>query len=89
MTQHTTLAKHAALVDDMGHALGLDLQEEVLRGSVTPERLVDAVLSCANCTDPTRCRAWLDGRDGTASATPEYCRNDDLFAGLRDATGKR
>jgi hypothetical protein len=89
MTQHTTLAKHAALVDDMGHALGVDLEEEVLRGSVTPDRLVDAVLSCTNCTDPTRCRAWLDGREGIASATPDYCRNDNLFEGLRAVVEKR
>jgi len=89
MTDQTTLARHAALVDDMGQALGVDLDEEVLRGSLTPDTLVDAVLSCTNCTNPAQCRGWLDRQEGVAVMPPEYCRNSDLLLPLRDAAAKR
>ncbi len=89
MPTQTMLAKHAALVDDMGEALGVDLEEKVLRGDLTPDTLVDAVLSCTNCTDPEACRKWLDTQQGTAATTPGYCRNTELLEGLRDGALRR
>ena len=89
MTTQSTLAKHAALVDDMGRALGVDLEEEMLRGALRPDTLVDAVLSCTNCTDPGKCRAWLSQQDGLSETTPSYCRNTDVLVPLRDAAAKR
>lgn len=89
MTNTTILAKHAALVDDMGQALGVDLEEKVLRGDLAPDDLVDAVLSCSNCTDPGKCRAWLDSRESVAATTPGYCRNTELLEGLRDGVARR
>lgn len=89
MTTQSTLAKHAALVDDMGSALGVDLEEEVLRGALDPSVLVDAVLSCTNCTDPSHCSAWLAAQTDVAETTPGYCRNTDLLLRLRDEAAKR
>lgn len=89
MTTQTTMAKHAALVDDMGQALGVDLQEEMLRGALDPDTLVDTVLSCTNCTDPTACRAWLTLQEDVAETTPGFCRNTDLLLRLRDAADAR
>lgn len=89
MTSETQLAKHAALVDEMGTALGVDLEEQVLRGELTPDDLVDAVLSCTNCTDPERCQQWLAQREGVAETPPGYCRNTEMFDRLRAETPSR
>jgi hypothetical protein len=58
-------------------------------GTLTPDTLVDAVLSCTNCTDPEACRKWLDTQQGTAATTPGYCRNTELLEGLRDGALRR
>ena len=84
MQNRETLKRHAALVDRMAEARGLDLEEEILRGRMTLSDLDDAVLRCTGCAEPGNCEHWLAGRDRTAPAedTPDYCRNRDLFAGL-------
>ena len=83
VTDRTTLRKHAALVDGMAEALGLDLEEAVLTGpdrSVEP--LVDAVLRCTECSYPEHCSEWQGARTGPASKPPGYCRNIDFLARL-------
>jgi hypothetical protein len=81
MQNQTTLKRHAGLVDQMAGQLGLDLEEEVLRGNLRPDEVPDLVLSCTNCTNPDDCERWLAENDG-AQATPSYCRNAKLFAQL-------
>lgn len=80
-----TLKRHAALVDRMAEARGVDLEEEVLRGSLSVDRLTDAVLACTGCAAPGDCERRLAAGAGRLEATPGYCRNADLF----DALGAR
>lgn len=81
MHNREQLKRHADLVDRMANVRGIDLEEQALRGNVSIDEITDAVLSCTNCTNPEHCQQWLNGRD-SAPATPEYCRNADLFSAL-------
>lgn len=46
MPSNTTIRRHAVLVDRMATALGRDLEEEVMRGRLSPDDLPDMVLRC-------------------------------------------
>ena len=83
MQSREQLRKHAALVDHMADTLGLDLQEEAMRGRLTFSEIEDAVLRCTGCTQPEACEHWLATRGGSAEEPPAYCRNADLFDDLR------
>lgn len=74
-----TLRRHAALVDRMATARGVDLEESMLRGKLSIPELDDAVLRCTGCTQPCACETWLDDQTEVAAASPGYCRNADLF----------
>lgn len=82
MANQDQLRKHAALVDRMATARGLDLEEAALRGKITPDGISDAVLNCTGCTNPDACGHWLDAHSGTADSGPSYCRNAELFDDL-------
>lgn len=84
MLEKKTLKHHAALLDRMANALGVDLQDAALSGRVSIDEISDAVLDCTSCPDPTACQAWLDSRPETAGATPGYCRNAELLNALRE-----
>jgi uncharacterized protein DUF6455 len=77
------LKLHAALLDRMATAQGVDLQEAALSGRLSIDDISDAVLNCVDCPDPTACQGWLERQSGTAPATPGYCRNADLLRDLR------
>ena len=79
MQSQTTLKRHAALVDNMAQARGIDLQEQMLRGKLTISELEDAVLRCTACTFVDACEHWLETRDGAAPVPQGYCRNAALF----------
>ena len=83
MLNRDTLKRHAALVDRMATARGLDLEEHLLRGNLSIPELDDAVLRCTGCSDPGSCETWLAGQGGHAEATPSYCRNAELFEELK------
>ncbi|SPF81166.1 DUF6455 family protein [Pseudoprimorskyibacter insulae] len=83
MTSTKTLRRHAALVDSMANTLGIDLQEQALRGNLPISEIEDAVLRCTGCTQPDACEHWLATRSGVEPETPSYCRNSDLFEDLR------
>lgn len=85
MLSTATLRKHAALVDDMASANGIDLQEQSIRGHLTPSDLDDAVLRCTGCSCADACGTWLAQNTTTADAPPSYCRNTPLFEELRKA----
>lgn len=82
MHNETPLKRAAGLVDRMASALGIDLEEEALRGHLAAEELPDAVLRCATCSDPEACSKWLDKLEGKADAPPVYCRNAAMFHAL-------
>lgn len=83
MTSTTTLKKHAALVDRMATALGIDLEEKAMQGQIDFDQISEAVMACSGCANPEDCTIWLDAHEGQADATPDICRNTELFARLK------
>ncbi|RKF16426.1 hypothetical protein D6850_02400 [Roseovarius spongiae] len=83
MTDVPNLRRHANLVDRMSRAVGLDLEEEILRGNLQIESLGDAVLCCGGCANVESCARWLAERDDPAGSAPDYCRNKALFSALK------
>ena len=69
-------------MDRMATTQGIDLEETMMAGHLTPDDLGDAVLACTGCTAPGACREWLAAHESAAEATPGYCRNAELFAEL-------
>ena len=84
MTTNPTIKRHAALVDRMAGARGVDLEQATMEGRLSMDRLTDAVLACTGCANPEECEAWLNTQSGVAAATPGYCRNADLFDTLEN-----
>jgi hypothetical protein len=87
MPSHTTLRRHAALVDRMAGAMGVDLQEAVMRGQLAPDVLPDMVLRCTGCANPDGCEAFLDKaaaapKPEAAPTPPYFCRNAWVFDDL-------
>lgn len=82
MQNSLTLKRHADLVERMAAALGVDLEEAIMAGTLTPGDLDDAVLTCTGCAAPEACEHWLAACQSD-EATPDYCRNKDLLAELR------
>lgn len=87
MQSPSKLKRHAALVDDMATAHGLDLEEQMMRGRLRFSELEDAVLRCTGCTHPDDCAHWLTTEATKGAATPGYCRNADLFTELKAGPG--
>lgn len=83
MQSQTTLKRHAALVDNMAQACGVDLEEQMLRGKLSMSDLEDAVLGCTACNSVEKCEHWLEAQTATATDTPAYCRNATLFRALK------
>lgn len=82
MQNSQTMRRHAALVDRMADAVGVDLQEMIMRGQLQISTLGDAVLGCTGCTNPGACRQVLEAQEAGGAmleGAPEYCRNGDLF----------
>ncbi|WP_278923009.1 MULTISPECIES: DUF6455 family protein [Pseudophaeobacter] len=80
-----TLTRHAALFDDMGQALGLDLQEEAISGRLQFDEICEAVLRCGRCAHPNYCAAQLARGTNRLAVAPDYCRNRDLLGFLKEA----
>ncbi|MDJ0823584.1 MAG: DUF6455 family protein [Paracoccaceae bacterium] len=81
----SVLKRHAGLVDDMADAVGVDLQEQMLRGDLSISELDDAVMRCTGCSNPDDCESWLASQTGAVDTPPAYCRNADVFAALKKA----
>jgi hypothetical protein len=81
MLSNLTLKRHADLVDRMATAQGVDLEESMMAGHLTPGELGDAVLACTGCAAPEACEHWLAAHDAGESA-PGYCRNTELLVDL-------
>lgn len=85
MLGRATLKRHAALVDRMAEARGVDLEEQILRGNLRIGELDDAVLRCTGCSNPDGCEHWLtqvEQNGATVSDTPAQCRNARVFSEL-------
>jgi hypothetical protein len=82
MQSTSTLKRHAQLVDRMANTLGVDLEQKIMEGQMTFDALGDVVLACTGCANPETCEQWL-ARNKAATATPDYCRNGDVFSLLK------
>ncbi|WP_101067777.1 DUF6455 family protein [Roseovarius salinarum] len=85
MTENATLKRHAALVDNMAAAVGVDLEQKTMEGHLDPDGIAEAVLRCTGCPDPKACESWLAENAAGAGRPPHWCRNarmlDRLAAG--------
>ncbi len=79
------LDRHFSLIGRMAKTLGIDPAEKMAAGHIAPETWRGAVLNCSGCDAAGKCDAWLGAHEDGASATPDYCRNADLFARLGQA----
>jgi hypothetical protein len=78
-----TLFHHAALVNRMAQALGIDMSDALARGLVDGEDWRAAVLRCARCENTDDCLHWMAGQLETAEAPPDICHNAALFRALQ------
>ncbi|WP_306153832.1 DUF6455 family protein [Roseovarius sp. MMSF_3281] len=83
MTSTSTLKKHAALVDRMASALGVDLERKAMEGQIDFDQISDAVMACTGCSNPEDCTRWLDTQTGPVDTPPDICRNASVFARLK------
>lgn len=84
MTDPEVLKTHANLFDRMGQAMGLDLEQEAIDGTLRFEEIAEAVLRCTRCACPKVCDRNLGSLEGEIDRTPDYCRNADLLAYLKE-----
>lgn len=87
MQDTATLKKHAALFDEMGAALGLDLQQQAIAGVLPRDEISEAVLRCTKCAHPEQCASFLSGSGRQLATPPDYCRNRDLLDYLYEQAG--
>lgn len=81
--QTATLKRHADLMDRMANTLGIDLEEEALRGDLPFDEIAEAVFRCTSCAGAGDCQSWLKSHEAGSEETPNYCQNSDLFKTLR------
>jgi hypothetical protein len=85
MPSHPTLRRHAALVDRMAGAMGVDLEAAVMRGQLAPDDLPYMVLRCTGCANPDGCEAFLQKAAAAPKpgpTPPYFCRNAWVFDDL-------
>lgn len=83
MSDDKKLERHAGLVDRMAKSQGVDMDEAVQRGDLSPDQMDQTVYTCLGCSQTEACERWLSLNTEGAEATPGYCRNEDLFAFLK------
>ncbi|MBD3677522.1 MAG: hypothetical protein HUJ27_03865 [Rhodobacteraceae bacterium] len=71
----TTIDRHTRLLGSVAERLGIDLEEEVLRGHLSPEGLHNSVFCCVGCSESDSCDHWLAVQPGAVETAPDYCRN--------------
>ena len=81
MLRQSVLKRHADLMDTMASHVGVDLEEEILRGRLDAGDVSDMVLRCASCANPGDCADRLANPD-TQISLPSYCRNAELLEKL-------
>ena len=88
MIDQCQLKKHADLFTRMGDAVGVDLQEEAIKGTLRFDEIAESVLRCTRCGQVEACQKWLSESHDTAQA-PDYCRNRDLLDFLNLDEGEK
>ena len=89
-----TLNRHAALMNRMAQAVGLNLTEMMLQGKLDGDDWRAAVVRCSDCPEPTECLHWLSehddasGRATPAAEVPDYCTKREMMARLRAARAR-
>lgn len=89
------LNHHAALVNRMAQAVGVNLTELIIRGRFSGEEWREAVVRCTSCSDPDACLVWLAEHaerpstmpTGPEEVVPPYCANGSMMARLRRMEG--
>ncbi|MBY6057375.1 hypothetical protein KUV26_06250 [Leisingera daeponensis] len=84
MTAEADLKTHAELFDRMACAVGLDLEEEAVSGTLRFDEIAEAVLRCTRCGGVGACRKWLADGVRPSAAAPDFCRNRDLLGYLSE-----
>lgn len=77
----TRIAVKSGLIEQM--MTTLDVRDRFAGVPGGQEALRTAVLRCMSCGKPDACSAWL-AEHGSAEEAPDFCRNHDLFARLRE-----
>ena len=75
-------ARHSLLMGRMAETLGIDLEENAMRGRFDDFEHQRAIARCTGCEGGADCPHWLDTHRGGAGNAPAYCRNAGLFATL-------
>lgn len=90
MIDQCQLKKHADLFTRMGDAVGVDLQEEAIKGNLQFDEIAESVLRCTRCGQVEACQKWLaEPHDTPAAQSPDYCRNRDLLDFLKIDEGQK
>lgn len=84
MTAEADLKTHAELFDRMACAVGLDLEEEAVSGTLRFDEIAEAVLRCTRCGGVGACRKWLAEGLRPGADAPDFCRNRDLLGYLNE-----
>jgi hypothetical protein len=74
--------KHADLVGRMAETLGVDLGEQMMRGSLPPTDMRSAVMACMGCKEAGDCVTWLEAHAEGSDVAPSYCRNKERLQAL-------
>lgn len=76
---------HLDLLGHMAETLGIDLNAAMRAGRLSPETYRAAALRCTGCDAPEACAHWQRDHRAGAAAAPDYCRNANLLAALKEA----
>ena len=77
------LEHHVTLVNRMADTVNADLAEATQRGTLSETDLREAVGNCVGCEGGVDCPDWLAANAAGSNQTPDYCRNQSLFARLK------
>ncbi|UWQ89849.1 DUF6455 family protein [Aliisedimentitalea scapharcae] len=77
--------QHSELMQSMANSIGVDMGKAVLRDELRFFPYRDLVFRCTRCTQVEACKGWVAAQDGTATQTPDYCRNKGILDTLRSA----
>jgi len=80
-TMITRVAAKADLFEQMVNTLGV--RDRIARLPGGGQAIREATARCRSCGQPDACGAWL-ATHGSAAEAPDFCRNHDLFARLRE-----
>lgn len=84
MAMSSKFAAHAELVEKMADTLGVDVEELMQRGRLSPEELDESVLRCIGCLEVGACQHFLaEDEDAARDEPPGFCRNKEFFEALK------